>query len=769
MISKFRPRAHQRYSSLPVLGPILDEFAEWSTRRGYTFLTVRYKLHDARHLDGLFREFGIQGVSDLTHDSFEAACSHYRRRGLIQICGTINRIKQFLEETGRLAPHCPPATAPTPITAEMDRFVDYLRKVRGFEPSTIGSHARYSKRFLEHLSYDRHADVMASLAGKEVEDFLCICARQFNRYSLQHVVASLRAFLRFQHEQGALPTPLHMRIDTPRIYRLEQLPHSLSWETVNSLLLSIDRTNKTGIRDYAVLFLMATYGLRNCEIIALTLDDIDWRAGVLRIRQKKTRNLLLLPLTDAVAEALIDYLERSRPMVPYRELFLRVHAPNGPLERTAATDIFQYWTRRSGLDIPFQGSHCVRHSYAVHLLRQGVSVKAIGDLLGHRTTESTCIYLRLAVEDLRSVALPVPRKTEAAPNTLGASRLSPRPQKTFAAARRSPSVWRSFLAEDIQSYLRLKRSLGRIYRSEAFSFRSLDAFLAAGYPSSNDLTGEMFTQWCATFRHLSPTVRRNHMRLVRNLCLYRRRSRPQSFLPDLLSFPRNNPPVQPHILSESDMARILEAAGSLHLRSSLLRAETLRMAFLLLCTTGMRRGELVRLKLGDIDASERTLFIRETKFHKSRLIPLSDSVASELKAYLSLRQRNGLPMDMTSPVAWHGFHSKGKRYSDSRLFTIWTDLCVSLNIYTIHGKPPRLHDIRHSFAVNALLRCYRDGEDVQAKLPLLSTYMGHVSVVSTHYYLTFIEGLRSEASVRFYRRFGNVITLNPSEGAPYED
>ena len=362
------------------------------------------------------------------------------------------------------------------------------------------------------------------------------------------------------------------------------------------------------------------------------------------------------------------------------------------------------------------------------------------------------------------MALPVPRKTEAALNAQEAVRPFPKPKKTFTTGHRSPSVWRSFLAEDIKNYLRLKRSLGRIYRSEAFSFRSLDEFLAARHPRSNDLTGEMFAEWCATLQDRSSTVRRNHMRLVRNLCLYRRRTRAQSFLPDILSFPRNNPPVQPYILSESEMARILEAAASLHLRSSLLRAETLRIAFLLLYTTGMRRGELVRLKLGDIDGSERTLLIRETKFHKSRLIPLSESVASELRAYLSLRQKNGLPMDVTSPLAWHGFHSKGKGYSTGRLFTIWTDLCASLIIYTSNGKPPRLHDIRHSFAVNALLRWYRNGEDVQAKLPLLSTYMGHVSPVSTHYYLTFIEDLRSEASVRFYRRFGNVITANPSKG-----
>jgi integrase len=194
-----------------------------------------------------------------------------------------------------------------------------------------------------------------------------------------------------------------------------------------------------------------------------------------------------------------------------------------------------------------------------------------------------------------------------------------------------------------------------------------------------------------------------------------------------------------------------------------LRSETLRIAFLLLYTTGIRCGELTRLTLGDIDAGQQTLLIKAGKFHKSRILPLSESVAAELKAYLRLRHKNGLPMDVTTPVVWHDYRCpKGRGYNGRRLFAIWATLCASLKILTAQGKPPRLHDMRHSFAVNALLRWYRTGEDVQAKLPLLSTYLGHVSVVSTHYYLTFIEELRCEASTRFYQHCGNVVRPNPS-------
>ena len=130
-----------------------------------------------------------------------------------------------------------------------------------------------------------------------------------------------------------------------------------------------------------------------------------------------------MPLTDEVGTALLDYLRHGRPAlnvrrrrVPfraapphsYRELFLRCRTPTGILKPTAVTEAFQAWSKRSGLTIPFQGAHCVRHSYAVHLLRSGLSLKTIGDLLGHRTLESTCVYLRLAVDDLRDVALSLP-------------------------------------------------------------------------------------------------------------------------------------------------------------------------------------------------------------------------------------------------------------------------------------------------------------------------------------------------------------------------
>ena len=229
---------------------------------------------------------------------------------------------------------------------------------------------------------------------------------------------------------GEAPTGLDTQIDTPRVYRGEQLPRALPWDTVLAFLRTIDRTSPLGRRDHTIFLLMATYGLRTCEVVTLTLDDVQWRAGRLRIPQRKTRGSLWLPLTDEVGTALLDYLRHGRaalhvrrqrasfqgpPPCSYRELFLRCRTPRGVLKPTAVTEAFQAWSKRSGLAIPFQGPHCMRHSYAVHLLRSGLSLKTIGDLLGHRTLESTCVYLRLAVDDLRDVALSLPAAVDSAP------------------------------------------------------------------------------------------------------------------------------------------------------------------------------------------------------------------------------------------------------------------------------------------------------------------------------------------------------------------
>jgi integrase/recombinase XerD len=325
----------------------------------------------------------------------------------------VRRVQQFAEQTARLTPLTPPPASRVETLTRA--YAAGLGDLRGLAPKTIHEHATTAAAFLDSMAYETAPSRLAGVTGSDLETFVRHAGGRLCRASLQHTVARLRSFLRFLAERGAIRPGLDQQIDTPRSYRLEQLPRSLPWATVRALLRSIDQTTPHGLRDYTMLFLITTYGLRASEVVALTLDAIDWRRRLLRVPRQKTGTPLLLPLTDLAGTILVRYLRRGRPSSPRRELFLRAHAPAGELKSSAVAEVFQHWVRRSGLPIPFQGAHCLRHSYAVHLVRRGVSLKTVGDLLGHRTAESTCVYLRLATDDLRKVALRLPRPPASSP------------------------------------------------------------------------------------------------------------------------------------------------------------------------------------------------------------------------------------------------------------------------------------------------------------------------------------------------------------------
>ena len=170
---------------------------------------------------------------------------------------------------------------------------------------------------------------MRCIRAGNIESYIAKAGRRLSRASLQHDIAALRGFLRFLTMDGRAPAGLDRQIDTPRLYRLEQLPRALPWETVRTLLRSMDTASPMGLRDYAMFLLIATYGLRASEVVAINLEDIHWRQGILRIHQRKTSSPLELPLTNEVLSALVKHLKRTPPPAPYRRVFLRMRAPMG--------------------------------------------------------------------------------------------------------------------------------------------------------------------------------------------------------------------------------------------------------------------------------------------------------------------------------------------------------------------------------------------------------------------------------------------------------
>jgi integrase len=322
---------------------------------------------------------------------------------------------------------------------------------------------------------------------------------------------------------------------------------------------------------------------------------------------------------------------------------------------------------------------------------------------------------------------------------------------------KTSKTFQSAVATEFVNYVSLKQELGRHFKAQEIILLNLDRFLCKQAKSFSDLTADTFKQWCQTMGSLSSNTRLSRMRTVRNFCLYRKRTDPDCFVPDPTQFPQAAPGVQPYVFSDTEVAKLLTYCGSISasVRSPLRPAAT-RLAIILLYTTGLRKGELLRSTRSDYNPSEQTLTIRTSKFYKSRILPLPGDVAMEVKEYVKTHQsvRPRLPAD--SPLIYSAYCG-GRPYSSTQLRKNLHILFNLAGIEKDNGKPPRIHDFRFSFAVNALLRWYRNGVDVQSRLPFLAAYMGHVSIVSTYHYLRFIAPLATLASSVFAASYGDLV------------
>jgi integrase/recombinase XerD len=410
MLHSLFPKAHLRFLSMPLLGPIADSFDDWLAANGYTRNSREYFVCKLPHVDADLRSRQVKAVADLTHPVLHD-CWRTLSKTYPGHAKTVRTLERYLAADG-LITRDRPATATSPASILIEAYGNYLREVRGFASSTVSNHRYTAQCFLQHL--EEKGIALKKIQASHLESYVAKAGKRLSRAGLQQDIGALRGFLRFLAMDGRVPAGLGGQIDEPRLYRLEQLPRALPWETVRALLRSIDRTSAKGLRDYAMFLLIATYGLRTSEVVAITLDDIRWRQGSLGIHHPKTSSPLELPLTNEVSSAMVKHLKRTPPPPPYRRIFLRMRAPIGVLKRTAVGEAFQSLVRKSGLRIPFQGPHCMRHSLAVHLLKSGTPLKTIGDILGHRSAASTSTYLRLATADLREVALPVPGRNRQA-------------------------------------------------------------------------------------------------------------------------------------------------------------------------------------------------------------------------------------------------------------------------------------------------------------------------------------------------------------------
>ncbi|MCC7286605.1 MAG: tyrosine-type recombinase/integrase [Burkholderiaceae bacterium] len=308
------------------------------------------------------------------------------------------------------------------------------------------------------------------------------------------------------------------------------------------------------------------------------------------------------------------------------------------------------------------------------------------------------------------------------------------------------------LIEHVAAYLAHARALGHRYRQEEWLLRTLLRELPA--LGHTDLGSDSVAVWFDRRRHLHANTRRKWAQQLRRFCLFRRRAEPDCFAPLPEFACRAQPYVMPVIIEERQVASMLAAADALEPQlTSPSRPAAMRIAVVLLYTTGMRLGELQRLTLGDVEDSGAVLRVHESKFHKSRLLPLSASAQAELLAYLERRCAAGFDAHPAAPLLCTRARRSTGAYSISGLQHALNSLLRG----ACPAPRPRIHDLRHSFAVQALARWYRQGADVQAQLPKLAMYMGHASIESTAYYLRWTETIAGLASRRFEQHFATAI------------
>lgn len=389
------------------LGDQVDGFVEALRARGYARASIGAKLLVLSHLTGWLERRGLV-AHDLDRDRIRQFLRWHRRRHQVfrGVEATTAQLLCHLQTTGVL----PLALVAKPLGAAAEaeeRYATYLREERGLARATLANYIPLVHQFL----VDRFGKGLVELGQLRADDAPQFVRRHASAMSpgrAKLLVTALRSFLRFLHLRGETATDLAPSVPTVADWRLAKLPKFIPVNDVHRLLRACDRRTATGRRDYAVMLLLARLGLRACEVVSMTLDDINWDGGEVTIRGKGGRHDHL-PMPDDVGKALVEYLRRDRCRCNSRRVFLCLSAPRrGFSSSVAICTLVRRAIDRAGLVTPTKGAHLLRHSLATDLLRRGASLAEIGELLRHRSPETTALYAKVDFASLREIAQPWP-------------------------------------------------------------------------------------------------------------------------------------------------------------------------------------------------------------------------------------------------------------------------------------------------------------------------------------------------------------------------
>ena len=324
---------------------------------------------------------------------------------LLRVRHSLNRFVEFLSTEGLFEPLPQDEIYNSLLTAYLEWMQSYQHAAAG----TLELRAQYLTVFLNELGPEATPQGLAKLRWEDVEMFFLTYARQVGGAARHSMQSTLRTFFRFCLYQGYVHKSLDLAVPTLRTYKLATIPRGLSEAQARLVLQGIDRNTEVGRRDYAIIQLLYTYGIRNGQVRALRLEQIDWAHNRILIEATKRGKDSCLPLTPEVGESLLDYLQDSRPATSFSQVFLTSRAPYHPLPRSSSlAAIIDRHIRAAGIEIPSKGAHAFRHSFATRMLEEGHSLKAIADVLGHRYLGTTFLYTKVDFGHLKQVALDWP-------------------------------------------------------------------------------------------------------------------------------------------------------------------------------------------------------------------------------------------------------------------------------------------------------------------------------------------------------------------------
>lgn len=398
------------------IGPEVERYVVWLAEQGYGTRSVLRRVPLVLAFGEFARAGGAGAVEDLPSqvEAFVAArVAEYRgaRR-----CGESDTRRQVAKEVRGPVEQMLRLAVPgfvgrgrrgrdLPFLDVAPGFFEYLACERGLRQASIDSYQHHLVRFETYLA----GIGVARLEGLSPTILTAFVAERaatgLGKASIRDGCGVLRVFLRYAHREGLVASDLASTIDRPQCYRLSGIPRSISWEEVGRVLAGVDRRTPCGKRDWAILLLLVTYGLRGREVAALTLDDIDWKRERLAVPERKAGHSTAFPLSASVGEALIDYLRHGRPQTDERRVFFRAVAPVQPIGPAAVSCRARHYLIKAGIEVPRPGSHTLRHTCVQRLVDADFALKTIGDFVGHRSSKSTEIYAKVAVEQLREVAL----------------------------------------------------------------------------------------------------------------------------------------------------------------------------------------------------------------------------------------------------------------------------------------------------------------------------------------------------------------------------